>query len=64
MLLNALVSPEAQEVAVQVSAYVTRSGPAAGTFLWGVAIMSVVIFVGALISSTRVSPEPPEDHVR
>jgi len=65
MLLTALVSqPEAQEVAQQVSAYVMRSGPVAGTFLWGVAIMSVVIFVGALISSTRVPSEPPRDHVR
>ena len=64
MLLNALVSPEAQEVAQSVSAYVRRSGPAAGTFLWGVGIMAVVIFVGALLSSMRVSPEPPEDHVR
>jgi hypothetical protein len=65
MLLTALVSqPEAQEVAQQVSAYVTRSGPVAGTFLWGVAIMAVVIFVAALLSSMRVPAEPPQDHVR
>jgi len=60
MLLSALVGPEAQDVTVQVSAYVTRSGPAAGTFLWGVGIMAVVIFFAALISSMRVSPEPPK----
>jgi len=60
MLLTALFAPEVQEVAVQVSAYNARSGPVAGTFLWGVGIMSVVIFFGALISSMRVSPEPPK----
>ena len=59
MLLSA-IGPEAQEVAVQVSAYVSRSGPVAGTFLWGVGIMAVVIFLGALVSSMRVSPEPPK----
>jgi hypothetical protein len=60
MLLSALVGPEAHEVAVQVSAYVSRSGPVAGTFLWGVGIMAIVIFLAALVASMRVSPEPPK----
>ncbi|HEY2743362.1 MAG TPA: hypothetical protein VGL86_02010 [Polyangia bacterium] len=56
MLLSALSwSPE---VARETSAYLTRAPFAAGTFLWGVAIMGVVIFVGALVSSMRVTDEP------
>ncbi len=61
MLLNALLEPEVQH---QTSAYVNRAGEVAGTFLWGVAIMSIVIFVFAALASMRVSPEPPSDHVR
>ncbi|HWE29948.1 MAG TPA: hypothetical protein VHB97_18180 [Polyangia bacterium] len=57
MLLNALWSPEVQH---QTSAYVNRAGEVAGSFLYGVAIMSVVIFVFAVVSSMRVSPEPPK----
>ena len=61
MLLNALLEPE---VVKQTSAYVNRSAEAAGIFLWGVGIMSIVIFVFAVIASSRVSPEAPSDHVR
>lgn len=61
MLLNALLAPEIQQ---QTSAYVTRSGEAAGIFLWGVGIMSLVIFAVAVLASMRVSPEPPQDKVR
>ncbi|HEX9105308.1 MAG TPA: hypothetical protein VF997_24025 [Polyangia bacterium] len=57
MLLNALLEPEVQQ---QTSAYVTRAGEVAGTFLYGVAIMSVVIFFFAVLASMRVSPEPPK----
>jgi hypothetical protein len=56
MLLTALWSPE---VARETSAYFTRAPSVAGTFLWGVAIMGVVIFVAAVLSSMRVSSEPP-----
>ena len=57
MLLNALLSPEVQE---QTSAYVTRSGEVAGTFLYCVAVMAAVIFVFAVLASMRVSPEQPK----
>ncbi|MCU1279674.1 MAG: hypothetical protein JWM53_3220 [bacterium] len=57
MLLNALWSPEIQE---QTSAYLTRSGPVTGTFLYGVGIMAALIFVGAVLASMRVSSEPPK----
>ena len=57
MLLNALFAPELQQ---QASAYVTRSGGVAGTFLYGVGIMAAVIFVFAVLASMRVSPEPPK----
>ena len=57
MLLNALLEPEVQQ---EVSAYVTRSGEVTGTFLYGVAIMTVVIFVFALLASMRVPAEPPK----
>jgi hypothetical protein len=57
MLLNALLSPEVHQ---QTSAYVTRAGEAAGTFLYGVGIMSVVIFVFAVLASMRVPNEPPK----
>jgi hypothetical protein len=56
MLLSALWSPE---LARETSAYLTRAPTGAGIFLWGVAIMGVVIFVGAVLSSMRVSSEPP-----
>ncbi len=56
MLLSALWSPE---VARETSAYFTRAPSVAGTFMWAVAIMGVVIFVGAVVSSMRVSSEPP-----
>ena len=56
MLLSALWSPE---VAHETSAYFTRAPSAAGAFLWGVAIIAVIAFVGALISSMRVTSESP-----
>jgi hypothetical protein len=56
MLLSALWSPE---VARETSAYFTRAPSVAGTFLWAVAIMGVFIFVCAVLSSMRVSEEPP-----
>ena len=57
MLLNALWDPE---VAQQTSVYASRAGEVAGTFLWAVAIMSVVIFLGAVVASMRVPTEPPK----
>jgi hypothetical protein len=57
MLLNALWSPEIQQ---EASAYVTRSGPVTGTFLYFVAIMAGVIFLSAVLASMRVSPEAPK----
>jgi hypothetical protein len=57
MLLNALLSPEVQQ---EVSAYVRRSGDVAGTFLYGVAIMAAIIFIFAVLYSSRVSPEAPK----
>jgi hypothetical protein len=57
MLLNALLSPEIQQ---EASAYVRRSGPVTGSFLYGVAIMAAIIFIGAVVSSMRVSPEAPK----
>ena len=57
MLLNALVEPEVQK---QVSAYVARSGSAAGAFLYGVAIIAVIAFVAAALSSLRVPAEAPK----
>lgn len=63
MLLSALWSPEApeaaQKAAHEVSLYFERAPSAAGAFLWGVAIIAVLAFVGALVSSMRVSEEPP-----
>ena len=56
MLLNALLSLEPH----QTSAYVNRAGEVAGTFLYGVAIMSVVIFFFAVLSSLRAQSEPPK----
>jgi hypothetical protein len=53
MLLNALTAPEVQEA---TSAYVRRSGEAAGAFLYFVAIMAAVIFVVAALASLR----PPQ----
>ena len=61
MLLNALLEPE---VVKQTSAYVNSAPEAAGIFLWGVGIMSIIIFAVAVIASMRVSPEAPSDHVR
>jgi len=60
MLLSALLNPEAIESGIGVSRYVERAPSVTGTFLWGVAIMAVVIFVGAVLHSMRVSPEPPK----
>ena len=57
MLLNALSDPE---VVQQTSAYVARSGEVAGAFLYGVAIIAVVVFVFSVLSSARVSPEAPK----
>jgi hypothetical protein len=57
MLLNALWSPEIHQ---QASAYVTRSGPVTGTFLYFVGIMAGVIFLSAVLASMRVSPEAPK----
>ncbi|MGZ3428328.1 MAG: hypothetical protein ACXVDD_04480 [Polyangia bacterium] len=57
MLLNALLSPEIQQ---EASAYVRRSGEVAGSFLYGVAVMAVVIFIFAVLASLRVSPEAPK----
>ncbi len=57
MLLNALLEPEVHHA---TSAYLNRAGDAAGSFLWGVGIMSIVIFIFAALSSMRVSPEPPK----
>lgn len=57
MLLNALIAPEVQE---QASAYVRRSGEVAGTFMYLVAFMTAVIFVGAVLASMRVSPDAPK----
>jgi hypothetical protein len=54
MLLNALTAPEVQEA---TSAYVRRSGEAAGTFLYFVAAMAAVIFVVAALASLR----PPQE---
>ena len=63
MLLSVLWSPEAPEAAHHaardVSLYLKRAPSAAGTFLWGVAIIAVLAFVGAIVSSMRVSEEPP-----
>ncbi len=56
MLLNALWSPEAPHAA---SAYVARAPEAAAMFLYGVGLIAIVVFVVAVISSMRVSPEPP-----
>ncbi|HEY1587229.1 MAG TPA: hypothetical protein VGH63_16150 [Polyangia bacterium] len=50
MLLNALTAPEVQEA---TSAYVRRSGEAAGIFLYFVAGMAAVIFVVAALASLR-----------
>ena len=55
MLLNALTSPEVQEA---TSAYVRRSGEAAGMFLYFVAIMAAVIFVVAALASLRPPTAP------
>jgi hypothetical protein len=57
MLLNALLSPEIQQ---EASAYVRRSGEVAGTFLYFVAGMALVIFVAAVVASMRVSPDRPK----
>ena len=61
MLLNALLDPELQQ---QASAYVRRAPEAAGIFLWGVGIMSIVIFAVAVLASMRPAAEPPKDQVR
>ncbi len=59
MLLNALLSaPEVDEV-LGKSAYVMRAGHVAGTFLYGVGITAILIFVVALMKSLRVAEEPP-----
>jgi hypothetical protein len=60
MLLNALMSPEAEKVVHETSAYLTRAPGAAGTFMWGVFAFAAIIFVGAIVSSMRVSAEPPK----
>ncbi len=63
MLLNALLSaPEVAEAADDVvgkSLYVMRAGHVAGTFLYGVAITAVLIFVVALMQSLRAGGEAP-----
>jgi hypothetical protein len=61
MLLNALLDPA---IHPQASAYVNRAPEAAGIYLWGIGIMSIIIFVVAALASSRVSPEPPQDQVR
>jgi hypothetical protein len=43
------------------STYFHRAPEAAAIFLYGVGIMSIVIFVFAVIASMRVSPEAPKD---
>ena len=60
MLLSVLWSPEAGEAGKEVSRYLERAPSAAGAFLWGVAIIAVLAFVGAVVSSMRVSEEPPK----
>ena len=57
MLLNALFAPEVHH---QASAYVSRAPYTAAGFLYGVGIIAIVVFVFAVISSMRVSPEPPK----
>ena len=56
MLLSALFAPE---VARETSLYFNRAPWGTAIFEWGVAIIAVLAFVGALISSMRVSEEPP-----
>jgi hypothetical protein len=61
MLLSVVWSPEAvEEVTHEVSRYAERATPVTGTFLWGVAIMAIVIFVGAMLSSMRATSDPPK----
>jgi hypothetical protein len=58
MLLNALFF--APVVEHQTSAYVRRAPAASASFLYGVAIIAIVVFVFAVISSLRVTSEPPK----
>ena len=60
MLLSALSAPEVEQVYHETSAYLNRAPASAATFLWGVAIISMVVFIAAVVASMRVPTEPPK----
>ena len=60
MLLSALSAPEVEQAYHETSAYLNRAPASAGTFIWGVAIISIIVFIAAVVPSMRVPSEPPK----